>query len=410
MDALNAGLRSHCLRVAAWAYELSVGLKLTAEEERLLEQAALLHHLPFEMLETETVNRLAEDLWPDGPKQLPSEATGISALVRPILEAMRQPGGSQRVDRISAMAGILEIADLFDEQLEIAQFEGRAVQDVLESAAGDPVLASALQILRKSNRNDLLALIPRLPVYPAVAVKALATLAKQDVHLGELEQISKADQVLAGQLLQAANSAFFSPRYPLKTVRDAITYMGIDQARSILSTAVLRPLFGAPKLKKLWVHSIETAQVAERIAELTSKVSPREAFLAGLVHDVGRLAISLLPPVASEAYDRLTAKGCEVTVAELVLFGFDHSEAGAEVLRIWKFPPEMLEAVRNHHNPDRVTSDLAALLYVAEFWSAADEDLPSNVILQRAVKQLGLTPETIGAADLSRAGAVQGFA
>ena len=410
MDALNAGLRSHCLRVAAWAYELSVGLKLTAEEERLLEQAALLHHSPFEMLEAETVNRLAEDLWPDHPKQLSAEAPGAPAQVRAIIEAMQQPGGSRRADRISAIGNILEIADLFDEQLEIAQFEGRAVQEVLESASGDPVLASALQVLRKSNRKDLLALIPRLPVYPAAAVRALATLAKPDVHLSELEQISKADQVLAGQLLQAANSSFFSPRYPLKTVRDAISYIGLDQARSILSTAALRPLFDAPKLKKLWVHSIETAQVAERIAELSTKISPREAFLAGLVHDVGRLAISLLPPAASEAYERLTAKGCEVTIAELVLFGFDHAEVGAEVLRIWKFPPELVTAVRNHHNPDHVTSDLAALLYVAEFWSAADEDLPSNATLKQAVKQLGLSPETIGAADLSRAGVVQDLA
>jgi len=410
MDALNAGLRSHCLRVAAWAYELSAGLKLTTVEERLLEQAALLHHSPFEMLETETVNRLADDLWPDRAKQLPGESPGAPAQVRAILEAVRHPGGSRRIDRISAIANTLEVADLFDEQLEIAQFEGRAVQEVLESAPGDPVLGSALALLRKVNREDLLALIPRLPVYPAVAVKALATLAKPEVHLAELEQISRADQVLAGQLLKAANSAFFSPRYPLKTVRDAISFIGIDQARSILSTAALRPLFSGPKLKKLWTHSVETAQVAERIAELSTKVSPREAFLAGLVHDVGRLAISLLPAPASEAYERLTAKGCEVTIAELVLFGFDHSEAGAEVLRIWKFPPEMVTAVRNHHNPDRVASDLAALLYVAEFWSAADEDLPSNTILQGAVKQLGLSPEAIGAADLSRYSAVQELA
>lgn len=244
----------------------------------MLEQAALLHHSPLEMLEAETVNRLAEDLWPDRPKQLSAEAPGTPAQVRAILEAMRQPGGSQRADRISAIANILEIADLFDEQLEIAQFEGRAVQEVLESASGDPVLGSALQVLRKSNRKDLLALIPRLPVYPAVAVKALLTLVKPDVHLSELEQISKTDQVLAGQLLQAANSSFFSPRYPLKTIRDAISYIGIDQARSILSTAALRPLFGAPKLKKLWVHSVETAQVAERIAELSSKVKRSVCF------------------------------------------------------------------------------------------------------------------------------------
>ena len=114
MDALNAGLRSHCLRVAAWAYELSVGLKLTVEEERLLEQAALLHHSPFEMLEAETVNRLAEDLWPDHPKQFSAETPVAPAQVRAIIEAMRRPGGSRRADRISAIGNILEIADYRD--------------------------------------------------------------------------------------------------------------------------------------------------------------------------------------------------------------------------------------------------------------------------------------------------------
>jgi putative nucleotidyltransferase with HDIG domain len=316
----------------------------------------------------------------------------------------------KRIDRSSAIASILELADLFDEQLEIAQFEGQVARDVLEDASGDPVIASVLQVLRKVKRADLLALIPRLPVYPAVAIKALAILAKPDVYIRELEEISIADQAISGQLLQAANSAFFSPRYPLKTARDAITYIGLDAARNILSTAALGPLFCAPKMKKLWMHSIETAEIAERIAGLSLNINPREAFLAGLVHDVGRLAISLLPPEASRASKRLIAKGCEVTVAELVLFGFDYAEAGAEVLQIWKFPPEMVTAVRHHHNPGEVDSDLSALLYVAEFWSAGDEDLPSNAVLQLAVKQLGLTPEIIGAADLSRAGAAHSLA
>jgi putative nucleotidyltransferase with HDIG domain len=409
MDAFNAGLRSHCVRVAAWAQELSGKLKLT-EEERVLKQAALLHHFPLDMLETETMNRLTGDLWPGSPDHPLSTETAVPLSVRAILQAMRQPGGSQRADRISAIANVLELADLFDEQLEIAQFEGQSVSQVLETAAADPILASALHVLRKSTREDLLALIPRLPVYPAVAIRALTTLAKPNVDVREIEEISKADQVLAGQLLQAANSAFFSPRYPLKTVRDALNHIGMDAARNIVATAALRPLFGAPKLRQLWLHSIETAEIAERLANLSSAISPREAFLAGLVHDVGRLAISLLPADVSGTCERLTAKGCEVTLAELVLFGFDHAEAGAEVLTIWKFPPDMIAAVRHHHSPGLVDSNLAALLYVAEFWSAADEDLPSNAALQSAVKRLGLSPEKIGDAGLSHPGAARSLA
>ena len=404
MDARDAGIDVHCQRVAAWAFELSAGLKLTAGEERALEQAALQHHSAFQMLEGPTMERLTGDLWPCHP--MAAEPAGELSEARAILQAMHRPGASRRVDRNTSMANILEIADLFDEQLEMAQLEGQDVQDVLESAAGDPVLGSALRIMRKSSRDVLLALIPRLPVYPAAAVKALTALARPDVCLKGLEQISRTDQVLAGQLLQAANSAFFNPRYPLKTVRDAIAYIGIDHTRSILSTAALRPLFKTPGSQQLWAHSMETAQVAEQIAELSGKVNPGEAFLAGLVHDVGRLAITLFPAQAIQAYDRLTAKGCEATIAELVLFGFDHAEAGAEVLRIWKFPEEMVAAIRHHHNPSRLASDLAAVLYVAEFWNAADEDFPSNHLLHAAVKQLGVSLDRIGAADFWHTAAV----
>jgi putative nucleotidyltransferase with HDIG domain len=412
MDVINAGLRSHCLRVAAWAQELAGKLKLTADEERLLEESALLHHMPLELLETDTVNRLLGELWPAEEKHPHSTvATGAGVVlpekVRELLGAMRYPAKSQGTDRISALANILEIADLFDEQLEMAQFEGRAVRQVLEAASDDPVLGAALGSLRKASRADLLALIPKLPVYPEAAMRALNTLQKPEVHLRELEEISTLDQVLAGQLLQAANSVFFAPRYPIKTVRDAIGFIGLESTRQILSAAALRPLFAAPKLKKLWMHSIETAQVAERIAEMSATVSPREAFLAGLVHDIGRLAITQLPSEVSKACERLAAKGCETTVAELVLLGFDHSEAGAEVLAIWKFPSDMVKAIRYHHNPDRADSSLAALLYLTEFWSAADEDLPSNAVLQSALKQVGISPEQLGKADLSRAGAVQ---
>jgi hypothetical protein len=95
-DAFNAGRHSHCLRVAAWAHELSGKLKLTAEEDRLLEQVALLHHFPMEMIEPGTLNRLAGDVWPAySNDQLPGN-TAVPPKVRAILDAMRRPGGSQK--------------------------------------------------------------------------------------------------------------------------------------------------------------------------------------------------------------------------------------------------------------------------------------------------------------------------
>src|SRR3954469_9904908 len=116
MYAYDAGLGSHCVRVAAWAHELSGMLKLNQGEERWLEQSALLHHLPLEMMDTETVDRLAGDLWPAGPQVPAAIAKSVPQRVRAVLEAMRQPGGrALRTDRIAAIADIVELANLFDE-------------------------------------------------------------------------------------------------------------------------------------------------------------------------------------------------------------------------------------------------------------------------------------------------------
>ena len=144
----------------------------------------------------------------------------------------------------------------------MAQFEGRSVRQVLD--ADDPIMGTALQSLRKASRDDLMALIPKLPVFPAAAMRALAILANEDVNVRELEEVGTLDPVLAGQLLKAANSAYFGPRFPIKTLRAAITFIGLEATRQILLTASMKPVFAAPKQKNLWMHSIETAQVAEK--------------------------------------------------------------------------------------------------------------------------------------------------
>jgi HD-like signal output (HDOD) protein len=104
-----------------------------------------------------------------------------------------------------------------------------------------------------------------------------------------------------------------------------------------------------------------------------------------------------MPTELNSSLDRLIVKGCESAVAEVVVCGFDHAEAGADVLRHWQFSDELITAVRFHHLPDRTQSRMAALLYLTEFWTDSEEDIPSNARLDLAFERVGITP-----ADLSR--------
>ena len=184
-------------------------------------------------------------------------------------------------------------------------------------------------------------------------------------------------------------------RQPLTTIRGAIGHIGVGAAIRVMCAACVRPVFASRNLHHLWNHSLESAQVAEELA-LTSKcVDPAEAFLAGLIHDIGRLAFSLLSCDYQARSQRLDEYGCPPVLVEQALTGTSHAEIGAELLRVWVLPGQIVDAVKFHHDPQESAGPLAALLYVTELRTMPDEDLPSFIKLEHALKMLNLAREVV---------------
>lgn len=399
----EAGTSAHCRRVAAWCDELARAMHLNVKETAGLLHAALTHHR-LEVMSTGALTRLMEDLGVCASNAYNDHAES-TAMADQVLTAFGQPRAAAS-DRVRQIARLLECANYLDEQLEYAPFEQESIEKILTEAASgvdetERTIGFVLRHLRVASRDELVRVMPNLPVYPAVAVRLYRLLASKEVNLGTLESIARADQVIAGKLVKAANSIHYSPWLPIRSVAQAISYVGTEDARRILLASSVQPLFSSPRMRRLWKHALEAAQVAERIAELSGEVDPAEAFLLGLLHDVGKLGISLLSRQVNESLDRLLAKGCQPGTAELVLCGFDHADAGAEVLRYWKFSEELVSAVQYHHQPERASSRLAAILYLTEYWTDSEEDLPSNARLAAAMKMTSLTPEALDAALMS---------
>jgi putative nucleotidyltransferase with HDIG domain len=442
VPAFEAGLKAHCRRVAAMSLEISARLRLPSEHNHILEKAALLHHLPAALLEERTTERFLTDLFgknwrallidpapPSGGLQPPrgiarplpppvyrrsEPASGAAEEneIRDVLKAVRRPSPQGVEDKATLFAQILQMANLFDEQIEYLAYEHRTIEQILDElrwVADDgfchPAIVSALASLPRAKKEQLLEVVYRLPVYPAVALKTLALTAQEDVSVPMLEKLVSSDQVLAGNLIKVANSPLFSPARPIANLRLAITYLGMETTRKVLMGVVLQPLFASVKLRNLWAHSLQIAQFTERMARVSGRSDPDEAFLAGLVHDVGRLAVERLSGEVPAAYVRLTERGCAPVYAELVLWRFDHGELGGDILRNWNFPEPLAEAVRYHHAPEQADNDLSWLLYVAEQWcgvepatdaaaarrSESDEDLPSVIRWERGLQKAGLT-------------------
>lgn len=398
---LNPGAQAHCKRVAAWCEELALALDLPAEDTDAMHEAALMHHHPIGLLHGSGYAKLAGELGCLADAIRESNAPKlISAEAEEILQALQgnDPYGTSQ--EAQEMAHILKMANCFDERIESSSLKAELLQTILQRALegkeeSDQALQFVLRYLRKAEKTDLDEVIPRLPVYPAVAMKLYRMLSADDVSLMMLEAVAKTDQVIAGKMLQAANSAFYSPRQSIKTVSQAIGYIGIDDSRRILLASAVQPLFSSPRLSRIWKHAVQAAQVAEQIARLSEKVDPAEGFLIGLVHDVGKLAITLMSSELNSSLDRLVLKGCESTIAEIVVCGFDHAEAGAEVLSHWKFSSEVVSAVRHHHTPEKTGDKLAAILYLTEFWTDSEEDIPSDARLEKAFEVAGIAREDL---------------
>jgi putative nucleotidyltransferase with HDIG domain len=237
----------------------------------------------------------------------------------------------------------------------------------------------------------------RLPVFPAVAMRAMRLAADPMASTAALEEIVSADPVLAGEILKAANSPRYSVSGAVRTIRQAALLIGLPECCKVIAAASMRPMFSVSPGEGLWKHSIEIASLAEQIARSAHLDQPQEAFFAGLVHDIGRLAFFALPRQLSARYAELLQQEVEAVFAELLLCGFDHAAVGGDIARQWLLPEDLVEAVEKHHEPERAAGPLASVLYLAEHWSNSQEDFPSLTRLSSSLERLSLRPhETFG--------------
>jgi putative nucleotidyltransferase with HDIG domain len=383
-DRTDIAVRAHCLRVATWSSELAGAIGLSESERKLVEQAAISHHLPEILVDNQAHARLLAEMR--------LEAEGEQALipndVRIVLETMwgRRPISDPALGKIVA---VLEISDDFDQYFESqALFDDTDTPDECANSSVEAMLSH----LRVTSQTDIAKVIDRLPVFPRAAREVVRQVTNPNTGPRELEAVCSLDPLLAGRLIQIANSAFYSPRLPIGTIFHAVAYIGTETARRVLLAAALRGNFTSPQSHQVWNHSLEVAQMAQMIAlHCSIKVDPPQAFLAGLIHDIGRLAFSIMPTAFLERFHRLTDGGCPPVEVEMCLAGRCHGEVGSETLTQWKFPADIIEAVRWHHQPERSPLALTSLLYLAEFMTDAQEDLPSYIRLNTACRQAGIS-------------------
>jgi len=349
----------HCRRVASVAQIVAHQLFLSTEQKALLYGASLLHH-------SDTARFALTDE------------------TRDVLECFNRPGSGTEEHRL--LGEIVRLADAYDCEYEFK------LLDLREGAAGGLWPSRLVDALEQISATAAVG-EPKdwsLPSFAAAAARILALMSRETVSVHNLEEAARTDPAIAGKLVQLANSALFGLRTPVSTLGAAVIRLGFQTSRKVIAAALMRPLMASAREKSLWLHSMEVADLAEQIAERIEAVDGDEAYLSGLLHDAGALVISRLPLYDVARLHGLEHGGCPPVYAENLILRQDHAEIGAKLAEYWKLPAHMSEAIRYHHRPEKAGSPLARLLYVAEFLSCNDEDLPSERRLSNALEGLGL--------------------
>lgn len=193
-----------------------------------------------------------------------------------------------------------------------------------------------------------------LPSMPGNAQKAFQLATDPNADARDFVSVIQSDEALSARIIRIANSVYFDRGKASKTIEESVTVIGINELRCLLNATALTDIFPSthPLRAVLWGNDIATAIIAKSLAQRLLPSSAEQAFLAGLMHDVGKL---MLLQRATDSYVKamkiVEERGCAFTEAEEEVFVFDHTQAGQFIGEKWRFTPDLIAAIRMHHEP-----------------------------------------------------------
>ena len=220
-----------------------------------------------------------------------------------------------------------------------------------------------------------------LPSLPEVALKIRKALADDDVSIAEIARLLGTDPALAARILKTANSAMFHRGGKAVTsLHNAVARLGHRMVRNVALSYAAQQVFigyGSPQLRAyltgIWQHSVHVAALAHMLARVRTRANPDDAFLAGLLHEIGKLYILMRAKDDAE----LLASAAELSS---VLAAW-HPRVGRAVLEAWELSAELAAAVGDHetcqlaaNDPPTLTEIVAVANYLAEHSEAASND------------------------------------
>jgi len=275
--------------------------------------------------------------------------------------------------------------------------------------------------------QELVDCIESLPSLPAATTRLASLIHDPTAGAPQFVEVIKPDIGLTTSILRLCNSAFFGLSREITSIQQAITLLGSERifelAMSSSMAEMLRDVIAGYQMeaRTFWLHSVAVGVLVDRFSDRLPIVKPDLAFISGLLHDVGKLAIGLyLEDHAGELLDRVKNHRTSLIGAERELLGTDHAEIGAQLAACWRMPEAIYWSAMWHHSPtiapSTANSTLIDLVHLADCVACrlgldfgqdgVVREIDGNVLRRMSVRENQLTriagesmPEIV---DLSR--------
>jgi len=270
----------------------------------------------------------------------------------------------------------------------------------------------AEQTTQARRTKVVLRRISELPTLPAVVYRMLDALGNPRLSMGRIAEVVSEDPALATKVLRLANSPYYGFAGRVCSIEHAMVLLGLETVKALaLGVSIFNTFHSVSRLEGingagLWTHFLAVAVSSKEVAAQSGQSQPEVAFTAGLVHDIGRLALlRLFPKECVAIIAQVKEDGTPLIAVEEEAFGLDHQMAGMYLAKRWRLPKELQNVMLSHHaspSPDRPR--LVGIVHLSDQlcrkkgmgWTG---DLSVEEIDEAAVTSVGLSLDALSAIE-----------
>lgn len=237
----------------------------------------------------------------------------------------------------------------------------------------------------KQTKLDKLKYLDTFPQLPQIVLKIIEVCGQDETDLDELVKIISSDAALTSRLMQLLSSAWFNINKDIRNIESAVIYLGVSAIRNIAVTISVVNVFKLEKsvhnfnMNEFWHHSFKCAILAQKIAKISRKADPDEAFLAGLMHDIGKI---VLLNNYSDQYFELIKKSVDdshLSHLETSYFNLTYADVGASICRQWHLTPSISDSVLYLNDSieriEHAAFPLVKIIYAVNYLCSKQHDL-----------------------------------